>query len=308
VSDYTTPHAHPNFEQGQKPASYSANPYGTADLRRDSLQRMSWGAVIAGAVVALVVQALLTLLGVGIGVASLEPATGQSPTAGTLSMAAAAWYGVSGLIASYLGGWVAGRLSAQPAGGTAGLHGLTAWAATTLVIFSLISGAVTGLVGGAFQGMSSALGGVAQGAGSAVQGAVPALANQANPFGDIERQIRDSTGGNDPAEMRDTAISSARALMTGDPAQQAQARDRAAQALARARSIPVEEARAQVAQYEQQYRETAQRIRDQAVQAAQRASEVVSRAALVSFVVLVLGGILGWLGGRSGTPKTRLYD
>jgi hypothetical protein len=270
---------------------------------------MSWGAVLAGVIMALVVQALLTMLGVGLGVASLEPATGESPDASTLSIAAAAWYGVSGLIASFVGGWVAGRLSAQPVGGTAGLHGLAAWAATTLVILSLISGAVSGLVGGALHGVADTMGGMSQGAGMAMRGAMPALASQADPFSDIERQMRDTTGGNDPTELRNSAVSSVRALVTGDEAQQQQARDRAAQALARARSIPVEEARTQVAQYETQYRETAQRLRDQATQAAQKATEVISRASLISFVVLVLGALCGWLGGRAGTVKNgRIYD
>jgi hypothetical protein len=273
------------------------------------IRRMSWGAILAGAAIALVVQAALSLLGIGIGVATLDPATGQSPNASTLSIAAAAWYGVSGLIAAFAGGWVAGRLSAQPAGGTGGLHGLATWATTTLVVLFMLSGAVSGLVGGALNGVTNVLGGVAQGAGSVVQGAAPALGQQANPFAGIEQQLRETTGGQDPAELRDSAISAVRSLLTGDAADQQQARERAAQALARARSIPVDEARTQITQYEQQYRAAAQRLRDQAAQAAQTAAEVVSRAALISFVVLILAALCGYLGGKAGAPKGRVaYD
>lgn len=305
MSEYSsTPQPHPSYERGAPPGAYATTPYSVAE-GYGALRRMSWGAILGGVAVALVVQALLTLLGLGLGIATLDPATGQSPAASTLSIAAAAWYGVSGLIAAFAGGWVAGRLSAQPPQGTGGLHGLVTWAATTLVILFMLSGAVTGLLGGALSGVTNVLGGVAQGAGQAVQGAAPALAQQADPFSGIERQLRESTGNQDPEQLRDTAISSLRALMTGDAAEQQQARERATQALARARSIPIEEARAQVAQYEQQYRETAQRLRDQATQAAQRTAEVVSRAALISFVVLVLGALCGWLGGRAGTPRLR---
>ena len=306
MSEYSsTPQPRPGYERGAPPGAYAATtPYPITDGYGD-LRRMSWGAVLGGVAVALVVQALLTLLGLGLGLATLEPATGQSPEATTLSVAAATWYGGSGLVAAFAGGWVAGRLSAQPPQGTGGLHGLVTWAATTLVILFMLSGAVTGLVGGTLNGVTNVLGGVAQGAGQAVQGAAPALAQQADPFGGIERQLRESTGNQDPEQLRDTAISSIRALVTGDAAEQQQARERATQALARARSIPVEEARAQVAQYEQQYREAAQRLREQAVQAAQRTAEIVSRAALVSFVVMVLGALCGWLGGRAGTPGFR---
>ncbi|MGO4838011.1 PhnA-like protein, partial [Rhizobiaceae sp. 2RAB30] len=37
------------------------------------LNQVSWGAVFAGVVVALVVQVLLTILGIGIGIARLSP-------------------------------------------------------------------------------------------------------------------------------------------------------------------------------------------------------------------------------------------
>jgi hypothetical protein len=84
---------------------------------------------------------------------------GESPEASTLSMAAAAWYGVSGLVTSLVGGWVAGRLSAQRLRNIAALHGLTAWAATTLVVLSLLFGAVSGLVGGVLGAVCGWLGG-----------------------------------------------------------------------------------------------------------------------------------------------------
>jgi hypothetical protein len=46
--------------------------------------RISWGAIFAGAVVALAVQLVLTLIGGAIGLATLSPATGQSPSGTTL--------------------------------------------------------------------------------------------------------------------------------------------------------------------------------------------------------------------------------
>ena len=47
------------------------------------LNKVSWGAIFAGVVVALVVQALLTMLGVGIGVATLDPGTSDNPDGAT---------------------------------------------------------------------------------------------------------------------------------------------------------------------------------------------------------------------------------
>ena len=53
----------------------------------ESLRRVSWGAVMGGVVVALITQLLLSMLGIGIGVSTIEPATGDTPGAGAFSLA-----------------------------------------------------------------------------------------------------------------------------------------------------------------------------------------------------------------------------
>jgi hypothetical protein len=271
------------------------------DVRTVALNRVSWGAVLAGVVVALVVQLLLSMLGLGIGVATLDPKTGDNPSAGTFSIAAGIWYVVAGIIAAYAGGYIAGRLSGRPVGSTAGLHGLTSWAVTTVVVFFLLTTAIGGVIGGVFSGISGALGGLGRAAVSGAQVAAPGLATAADPFGAIERQLRESSGGNDPAALRDAAVAAVRAALTGDQTQAQEARERAAQALAKAQNISIDEARNRVAQYEQQYRQTLEQTKQQAVQAAQTTAKVVSRGALFGFFALVLGAIAAWFGGRAGT-------
>jgi hypothetical protein len=270
------------------------------DVRSIALNRISWGAVAAGVVVALVVQLLLNLLGLGIGVATLDPGTGDTPSAGALSTAAAIWYLLAGIIAAYAGGYMAGRLSGGPLGSTSALHGLTAWAATTLVMFYLLTTAVGGIIGGVFSGVSGALSGVGRSALSAAQVAAPGLATATDPFSAIEQQVREASG-SDPAELRNAAVTALRAALTGDEARAQEARERAAQALARAQNISAEEAQKKIADYEQQYRQTVEEAKQQAVQAAQTTAKIVSRGALLSFLALVLGAIAAWFGGRSGT-------
>ena len=46
------------------------------DAHTIMINRVSWGAIFAGVVVGLVVQVLLTMLGLGIGVATLNPTNG----------------------------------------------------------------------------------------------------------------------------------------------------------------------------------------------------------------------------------------
>lgn len=284
------------------------------DARTIMLNRISWGAVLAGVVVALATQLILNLLGIGIGAATLDPTAGAAgnPSASTFSLGAGIWFVASGLLASLAGGYAAGRLAGKPKESTAGWHGLTAWALTTFVIFYLLTTTVGGILGGAYQTVTSALGNVTQAVGStaqtAAQAAAPGLAGAANPFSSIEQQIRGATGGNDPAALRDAAVASVRAALTGDEKQAADARNRAAEALARAQNIPVDQAQAQVQQYEQQYRQMLDQARQQAAQAADAASTAVSTGALVAAISLIVGAVAGWFGGWLGAVEPTITD
>ena len=278
--------------------------HGTAmeDAHTIMINRVSWGAIFAGVVVALVVQVLLTMLGVGIGAATLAPGTGDNPTASTFSITAGIWYVVSGIIAAFSGGYIAARMSGRTVATTGALHGLTTWAFTTLLILYLLSTAVGSIVGGAFSGVASAVGGLGQ---IVAQTAAPSIA-MSNPLDAIERQVRAT--GNDPEALSTAAVNAIWALVTGDEAGADQARQQAAQALATARGIPVDQATQQVTQIEQQYRQTVEQAQQTATEAADAAASVVSTGALLAFLALVLGAVAGWLGGRSGVVHPVFAD
>ena len=279
------------------------------DQRTILLNEIAWGAVLAGVVVALVTQLLLNMLGLGIGIATLDPGTGDNPSATSLSIGAGIWWTLSGIIASLVGGYAAGRLSGRPKEATAAWHGLTAWAFTTLVIFYLLSSTVGGVLGGVYNTVSGALGGMGRTAARRLQ-APPHRPWRRWPIHSRRSRasVRDASGGNDPAALRDTAVTAVRAALTGDQAQAEQARERAAQAIARAQNIPVEEAQRQVAGYEQQYRQAVDQARQQATEAADAAARVVSRGALFGFFALALGALAAWFGGRAGAVYPTLTD
>src|SRR5919112_1996232 len=279
------------------------------DARTILINQISWGAVLAGVVVMLVTQLILNLLGIGIGAATLDPAAGaaENPSASSFSIGAGIWVALSGIIASLAGGYAAGRLAGKPKESTAAWHGLTAWAFTTLVVFYLLTTTVGGILGGAYRTVTSALGNVAQTVGStaqtAAQVAAPNLPRVADPFSAIEQSIRGASGGNDPAALRDSAVAAVRAAVTGNQQQATEARERAAQAIARAQGIPVEQARTQVQQYEQQYRQSVDQARQQTTEAADAAASAVSTGALLAALGLILGAVAAWFGGRMGTVE-----
>ena len=90
--------------------------------------------------------------------------------------------------------------------------------------------------GAGFGGLSSIIGGVGKTAATVTSAAAPAIATSADPMADIERQVRSATG--DPAALRDAAVAAVQAAVTGDEATAEEARNRAADAIAKAQNIP----------------------------------------------------------------------
>lgn len=274
--------------------------YGVDAGSTASLYKVSWGAIFAGVAVGLSTQFLLNLLGVGIGAAVIDPDLYDNPDASTFSIAGGLWFVVAGLIASLVGSHIASRLSGRPSNSTGGYQGLTTWAVTTLVVLYLLTTSVGALIGGAFSGLSSIVSGVGSTAATAVTEAAPAFATATDPMASVEQQVRDASGGNEPEALRNAAVSAVEAALTGDQTKAEDARNRAADAIAKAQNIPVEQARVQVDQYMKTYNDNVEAAKAQALEATQTATKAVSAGAILGFIVLLIGAI-AWFGGVFGT-------
>jgi hypothetical protein len=274
--------------------SVSYNSPLTASEDMPVVRRTSWGAILAASAVALAVQIVLNLLGIGIGAAIVNPGSGQNVPGLAASLSGAAWFIGSGLIASFVGGYIASRLSGSISTTIGSLHGAAAWAVSTLIVIYLLTTSIGTVVGGAFSGVSELLSGAGKTVQAVAVGAVPAMGNMPNPVDAIEQQIRDS--GNDPQALRQAAAVSVQAVLTGDPAKADEARARADDALARAQNISADQAKNEVAQYEQQYHQAVDKAKAQAVQAASVTAKLVSAGAFVACISLVLAIAASWVG------------
>lgn len=270
------------------------------DVRTVMINQVSWGAIFAGVAIGLIMQLLLNILGLGLGLATLDPGASDNPSAGGLSIGAAIWFVLSGIIASFAGGWVAGRLAGKPRESTGGFHGLTAWAVTSLIVIYMLTSAVSGIVGGAFGALGSAAGGIARTAGTAATVAAPAAVGQGDEIvGAVKSQVREATGGADLGQIAGAVTGAA----SDDPVEQARAREQAAQVYAQSKDVPLPQARVEVAQAEQRTRTQAAELKQRATVAADKAAGAVSTAALVSAISLILGALAAWFGGRRGTVE-----
>ena len=97
-----TKHIEPDTprNRGENDAAHMSPVTPAEDARTIILNKVSWGAVLAGVVLSLVLQLILNLLGVGIGAATLDPAGGDNPSASGFSIGAAIWWTLSGGIAA----------------------------------------------------------------------------------------------------------------------------------------------------------------------------------------------------------------
>jgi hypothetical protein len=67
------------------------------------LNQVDRGAVFAGAAIALVMQIILNMIGLGIGLSTLDVAQGDTPSVGSMSVGAGIWFVASGILAAALG-------------------------------------------------------------------------------------------------------------------------------------------------------------------------------------------------------------
>lgn len=115
---------------------------------------VSWAAVIGGAFVAASLALILLSLGTGLGFASVSPWSNFGASASTVGKTAIAWLIFTQIIASAMGGYLAGRLRTKWANvhtdevyfrDTA--HGFLVWAVSLIITASLLATAATSVTG-----------------------------------------------------------------------------------------------------------------------------------------------------------------
>lgn len=149
-----------------------------ADPPRSSDSAVSWGAVVAGAAAAASLSLILLILGVGLGLSSVSPWASDGVSATTFGVSTILWLTLTQLLASAMGGYLAGRLRTRWTEvhtdevyfrDTA--HGFLAWAVASLATAAMLTSVIGSILGGGVQAGASMVGGVANTASSAVGGA-----------------------------------------------------------------------------------------------------------------------------------------
>ena len=147
----------------------------------EPLRRTSWGAIAAGALVALALLSVLGVLGVAIGATTIDPATGDTPGLKSFGIGAGIWWLLSGLLSIFAGSWVAARLAGLSRRWEGPLHGIVTWSLVTMATFFLMTSLVGSLISGAF--------GVVKAGASAAGSGARALASAGIPGVDVSEEL-----------------------------------------------------------------------------------------------------------------------
>lgn len=141
----------------------------SATDRPGLLDRVSWGAIFAGTVIAIGLLILLGMLGSAIGFRAIDPE--QSAAFEGIGVGAGIWWVLTSIFALAVGGYVAGHLSGIPEKRSAAAHGASVWGLLTIVMLWLAASTV----GAAINTATGALTGAAQAAARATNTAAGAV-------------------------------------------------------------------------------------------------------------------------------------
>ncbi len=273
---------------------------GSTDNR--PVRRTSWGAVIAGALVALMVTFLLNLLFAGIGLTSFDPATSNNPLEGfgTASIIAVV---VINVISLFLGGMVTGRLAGSPRRGDAVIHGILTWSVLTIGTVLLLTSALGRIVGGVAGLVGNTLSSVTQGAVAAAPDAANAAQNSGLTVDGVQdrvNQFLSDAGVQNPEQSSQELVDLVRTrVQNGESLTSPEAQEELTSFLADNSELSEQEIQTQVQEFTQQAQQTA----DQVVETTEETANVAGTTAFALFGALLLGALIAIFGAVSGSPK-----
>src|SRR4051812_6061157 len=282
----------------------SSNPYDSGAV--------SWGAVFAGAVGAAALSLILILLGAGLGLSVVSPWSNDGASATTVSVSTIVWITVVQLLASVLGGYLAGRLRSRWVTvhthevyfrDTA--HGFLAWAVGTLLMATLTSSAIGSIVTTGVKSAGAVAGSAAAMVGTAAAGGAAAMkddgaANDALSYS-VDSMFRSTNAGGpplSPEKSREAARIVAKGIKSGDLG--TADTQYLGQLVAANTGLSQAEAETRVTDTFNQLKQSLQQARDTAKKAADDARKASAGLALWLVVSMLIGAFVASLAATFG--------
>ena len=279
-----------------------------------SISAVSWGAILAGGVVASAITLALMVLGAGLGLTLVSPWYEANAGATTIAVSTIVWLVVTQWASSGLGGYVTGRLRSgwertvpDEVFFRDTAHGFLAWSVGTLLVAALAVSTLAGVLGTGAQIAGQAVAGAASGT---AQAASEEAADPTAYFVDtLFRPTSAQPVGAAPRDDAAVAAEATRILVRGIASESFPADDRAYLATLVAGRTGLSQADA-----EARVDATIQSLND-AKEEAQRIAEEARKSAvslsIVAFISLLVGAFVACvaaaIGGRQRDSQDALW-
>jgi hypothetical protein len=272
--------------------------------------RVSWGAVFAGTVTAIIVLVLLQLLMLWLGLAAIDPAVEPRPFEG-VGTAAAIGTMIATAIALFVGGVVAGRTANLVNSGDVIIHGLLTWAVVTLASAYFAATAVGALVSGTVGVVGQGLGALGQGAAMIAPDVAERVESVVDAQGGLLDEFQEDMEPlwTDPTARRELQTVVSRILRTGGPTVSDADRQDLVAVIADNTDLSEAEASDLVDDWIERYEEGQEALaqaEDDLREAGQAAADALATASMWALIGLVVGAVIAILGARVGAPGSRL--
>jgi hypothetical protein len=160
-----------------------------AETALASSSAVSWASIFAGAAGAAALSLILLMLGTGLGLSSVSPWAHDGISKTTFGVSTIVWVTFTQLVASGMGGYLAGRLRTKWVEVHCDeiyfrdtVHGFLAWAVSSLATAALLTSAMGSITNSGLQAGASVGGGIATTAAAATTGAVAMAGSEEMKF------------------------------------------------------------------------------------------------------------------------------
>jgi len=209
-----------NHSLGTTPHNLLIQEQGEVELLPGYLERLSWGAVIAGTLISLMVMFILNLVGIATGLSQVEAEhPHDAPDAEHMVVGGIVWIGASNIAALMIGGGIAAYFSGIPEPVDGALHGIMVWAVSGIITILMVMSGVSRFASGLASLISSGvhlMGSAASGAGQVAGDALHTAGSAVGTAGNLSAQalsvmasgVQNSSQviGNSLSNLSDTAI------------------------------------------------------------------------------------------------------
>jgi hypothetical protein len=275
------------------------------DSFKPHVGRVSWPAIFAGALMMLITLMLLSLLGLGIGLGTINPMDEAKPLQG-LGTGALIWWVISNLIAVFVGAYIAANLTNIRYKFSGIYHGVLAWSLFTILSFWIMTTTVGGIISGVGGAVSKSMSSLGKGVKDMAQSPGQGDMSRINQM--IQGALTKNSAASDTATREfniDMMAVIQDVFFVNGEIRQDVSRPEIERSIARNSTLSQQDVRQATDQVMIEYERIKQdwpRIKAEAQEKTQEAAGAASKAAIWSFVSLLLGVITAAIAGRVGNP------